>query len=366
MSKFNFDDLSLIQSTGEATTTYTLDIPKNLSVELTTIEVPNVRLKTTPSEILTDTKSPAVLYVEDSKGKVIAMSNRFYLTGAQETMEERAQILDTFGLPSYSFYGEKSKIYNFSGHVLDADSSNSTYRYKNQWSVALTAMYNDLLRGSKLAEFKREAVLIYRNIRLRGFILNLNIVRSASNPNSNAFSFSMLIVKQEYLGDVGSQVSELYKVENFLVGGPNLVKIKQYAKDIDSYDEAPANNQDEFISAVFDNITELDDVTDPTAETLKYILKSSTGAATYVNNMESYIKFTLGGESFSAQEIIDNGKIEDLDPAHIDIIKGAMAAAEDKTGYLENRYNYWNAVYNYNVLVRTATDDAQKNSELFK
>lgn len=62
----------------------------------------------------------AVLYIQDiGKKKITHLTNKFYLQALDISRRERVQILETFGTPVASFFGETAKIYNFSGVALD-------------------------------------------------------------------------------------------------------------------------------------------------------------------------------------------------------------------------------------------------------
>ena len=80
--------------------------------------------KSQPATIELIRRSPAIMYVANATTGVLeAMTNKFYLTAVQETREEKAQIMETFGSAVAFFYGEKQKIYSFSGHLLETKSS---------------------------------------------------------------------------------------------------------------------------------------------------------------------------------------------------------------------------------------------------
>jgi len=174
------------------------------------------RVKETPIHLDQHKKDPAMLSVVNG-GTTLYMTNRFYLTGVQEAREEKTQIIETFGVPSYSFFGEKTRIYNFSGQLLEtlANTNLTKHPDKYLWSSSFLDLYENHLRGSKLAETGNEAVLVFKNTRLRGFILNVNVMHNATNPMLAQFSFSMIVRKQETINtnDGLATVRALYSTE---------------------------------------------------------------------------------------------------------------------------------------------------------
>ena len=182
------------------------------------------RQKAQPSSISITDNTAAVLMILDESdtidtsataGNIIAYTNRFYLTAVHEERKERLQILETFGDPAVFFFDEQTKIYNFSGSLLESSTSDTylpTYRYL--WGSAFHRLYEELARGTKLAEKNRIAVLSFENYLLYGWIANLNMQRD-SIQTAKQFSFSMIIRDQVLVQD--EVLSRLYDVNQFLL-----------------------------------------------------------------------------------------------------------------------------------------------------
>ena len=193
--------------------------------------LPDIRVKEQPISLDMHSQAPAVLRIVD--GSVTKfLTNRFYLTGVQEAREEKTQIIETFGVPSFNFFGEKTRIYNFSGQMLEGKAQTYTknkYKHKYLWASSFLDLYEKHLRGTKLAENGYEAILTFKNTRLYGFILNVNMIQNASNPLTSQFSFSMIVRKQENIlgsGDDGT-LEALYSVTQWVKSD---TLVKQLAK----------------------------------------------------------------------------------------------------------------------------------------
>ena len=65
-------------------------------------------------------KSGCTIYIQHKiLGTVTHRTTRFFLTQMAIGLSERSQILETFGSSNVSFFGPKTKVYNFGGAVVD-------------------------------------------------------------------------------------------------------------------------------------------------------------------------------------------------------------------------------------------------------
>jgi len=181
--------------------------------------------------------APAVIYIVDRSNIAKFVTNKFILTGVQESRAEKTQIIETFGAPSFFFFGEKTKIYNFAGTLLETtDQLSKLIGGKYLWASSITELYENYMRGTKLAENGFEVVLIFKYYKLHGYIINLNIKHDAKMPKMAGFSFSMLVRKQDLLssGDLASNynITQLVKTEE------EKQELKQNKEDLDKKDAA--------------------------------------------------------------------------------------------------------------------------------
>ena len=155
--------------------------------------------KSHPQELKIMSDTPAVLSIIDKFGTVSHITDKFILTSVQESRQEKAQMIETFGNPAFFFFGERIKIYSFSGHVLETNTTNENYPEKYMWGSSLSELYDTHLRGTALAKNQSYAQLTFKNVVLQGYVLNFNLNHSAQVSDISTFSFSMIITKQSYL-----------------------------------------------------------------------------------------------------------------------------------------------------------------------
>lgn len=212
--------------------------------------------------------APAVMFVIDRNMTTKALTNKFLLTSVQESRQEKSQIIETFGLPSFYFFGERTKVYHFAGSLLETDAQVST-SFKNRylWASSLTELYDKMLRGTKLAELNYEAVLVYKNYRLYGYPINLNLKHDANAPKTAGFSFSMIVRKQEFINDEG--ISGLYKIEQFGSTDAKRQELKDVSEELDEIKEALVNQKEAFLEELGTYLGAIH----PAVETLFHIRK---------------------------------------------------------------------------------------------
>jgi hypothetical protein len=222
------DDLIDLQNGSESGTFIVpgvddMDI-KKLSVSIVS------RTKNQPMDMLEDGHASAMIFTVDSEERISHLTNKFLLTDVQEARGEKAQIMETFGEAAYFFFGERTKIYNFSGTTLETGSSLQNFAGKYLWSSSLVDFYDNHLRGTKLAEAGEEALLMFKNMKLYGYITNLNVTHNSMAQHTTQFSFSMIVRKDSFIQG-SAAIKELYGANQFSV---NPVRMKELTEEIDT------------------------------------------------------------------------------------------------------------------------------------
>lgn len=229
---------------------YEMIIPENVSSRYNTItsamrgyrkeKITGIAQKNAPAfiTVVEYREKPNTDYTYATKqfGAPTALSNKFFLQGITENRREKSQIIETFGDPLVLFFNEKTKVYSFNGTFLDANKSREyglpdevTYN----WAAAFRKFYEDELRGTKLAENNRIAMLTVNNQVYMGYPIALDIGTSSAAPITNQFGMTWIIIEQlllppshivnsfdsaaaseEYLEDLKG----LYSVNNTLSG----------------------------------------------------------------------------------------------------------------------------------------------------
>lgn len=154
--------------------------------------------KRQPAELVQINDESSVIMVVDADNfSMKHYTDKFYLTAFQEARNEKVQVVETFGDPNVSFFGERAKTYQGAGIVLEADSSNRLFPEKYRWASSLSKFYDEELRGSELVRKNRIAVIYVGNYRLQGYFLNLILSTNANDSYKKQFSFNFLVKKQE-------------------------------------------------------------------------------------------------------------------------------------------------------------------------
>ena len=181
-------------------------------------------------------QSPAVLYILDNSGKITHMTNRFILTGVGKGRQEKAQIVETFGLPSILFFGERVKTYSFSGLLLETTSSSQNYSGKYLWASSLVDLYDKYLRGSKLVENKSVAALSVKNSIVYGFVTALSTSENADNPRTASFNMSFIVTKEKMVGEQAT-IAQLYNIHQSITDGNTRTMLDSYSETISKMSE---------------------------------------------------------------------------------------------------------------------------------
>lgn len=156
--------------------------------------------KTQPKELVEVKNEHAVISVVDAKTyETFYFTDRFYLSNFTESRNEKLQIIETFGEPHITFFGEQVKTYQGQGFVLEADSSNFVFPNKYRWASSLNLFYEEHLRGSQLVKKNRIVILYVGNNVLYGYFANLNLATNANDPYKKQFSFNFIVVKHDFL-----------------------------------------------------------------------------------------------------------------------------------------------------------------------
>ena len=195
--------------------------------------LPRLPVKAQPRLISGDVNADAILYIIDENYIPIYVTNKFWLTHAREIRQEKAQIIETFGEAAYYFFGERTKIYNFAGTLLETKSLSKSFKTQYYWASSLIDLYNRHLRGTMLAENKHEAVLSYKNNYIYGYVTNLNTDYASNTPQVVSFTFSM-IVREHALID-RSNLKDMY---NYLYNITDPTKKKEIAELMEEYKES--------------------------------------------------------------------------------------------------------------------------------
>lgn len=167
-----------------------------------------------------------------SFGETTALSNKFFLQSISEVLQEKTQILESFGEPLILFFDERTKVHTFRGTFLDAAKggpAGSRDEISYNWAAAFRMFYNEKLRGTKLADNNEIAFLTVNDQIYIGYPTSLSMSTDSNAPLTSAFSMTWIVVKQLLLPPISTtnaegipeyikELKDLYSVDMTLTG----------------------------------------------------------------------------------------------------------------------------------------------------
>lgn len=123
--------------------------------------------------------------------KVQFQSNRFLIDNAQEGQAERVALIETFGETYLYAFGERPKMYSYSGVLLDTEGLN----WLNEWRHA----YRTRLRATSTLKMKARVFLVYRDVAREGVIVSTINAQNAVELGVGRFSFQMFVLREYFL-----------------------------------------------------------------------------------------------------------------------------------------------------------------------
>lgn len=145
-------------------------------------------------------QSGASLFIIDADNNIKYGSNRFYLTSVNISFKERVQLLETLGSSVLSFFGDSVRVYTFGGVALDHPSSEEGNESKYFIQSSLMHLYNEKLRGSKLAETNSIAVLKFLNHTIYGYPINYSTSYSGELDKATQFQMNFVVISHKLDG----------------------------------------------------------------------------------------------------------------------------------------------------------------------
>ena len=176
---------------------------KNNSIGLTDIDVPTTIL------VLGGEKQNQILY----------QTNKFILQSIVKPIQERFQIIETFGEPSIQFFDRRTRIFTVQGILFDAEDPtqlnnpggttiSDALKSVNYWATAFQDFFETTLRGTKLvqADPPRIAALYINNWFIKGYPLQLTITKSSETlPYTAAFQMTWAVRDETLLSSKSAE-----------------------------------------------------------------------------------------------------------------------------------------------------------------
>ena len=226
----------------------------------------------------------ATIYILEKDSIVKYATNSFYLIGVQFAMKERMQIQEAFESANITFFDEATRVYTFSGVVVEQESSDRSAPYKWLQQSSLLQMYNDVLRGSKLVERGAIAVLKVKNHLVYGYPFQLQSQMNGNADKIANFNLGWIVTDHTlaYTGIATEQeLAYSYTAINNDANKPYIIAINEAISKID-----------DIIN--FDNWAKLDN-SNEMSTTLKELGVAQFGALSYnalmnINNVTVFVK----------------------------------------------------------------------------
>lgn len=113
-------------------------------------------------------------------------NHNFLLQSVQESRQERAQIVETFGDHFVFFYGEKPILLQCGGVLINT----RDFNWKNEW----LRNYDQYLRGTKCVEYQARIYMGFDDVLVEGYLLSTGVQMTAQEmPYFCPFNFTLLV-----------------------------------------------------------------------------------------------------------------------------------------------------------------------------
>jgi hypothetical protein len=128
-------------------------------------------------------------------GRNVHYSN-FILQRVEDSRVERQILVETFGESFCYFFGERPRILNFQGVLLNTNDFN--------WKAEFWQNYEENFRGSRCVEQGTRVYMFYDDIVVEGYMLSAQSIDDANNPRMLPLNFQLFLTNYVNLSNVGS------------------------------------------------------------------------------------------------------------------------------------------------------------------
>lgn len=121
--------------------------------------------------------------------------SNFIIQRIEESRQEKQQIIETFGDTFIFFYGERPRILQVTGLLMNTRDFN--------WRTEFWWNYDNVLRGTKLVEQNARLYLFWDDVVVEGYMLSANAQDISEMPYHIPFTFQLFVTNHTYLSAVG-------------------------------------------------------------------------------------------------------------------------------------------------------------------
>lgn len=130
-------------------------------------------------------------------GKAVSSPySNFLIQSVNEDRMEKQQIVETFGEAFIFFFGERPRILNVQGVLINTADFN--------WEAEWWFNYDNYLRGTKCVEYGARIFLTYDDTLVAGYIFSASSGKQAQERNHVPFAFQLFVTEYTTLSDLGN------------------------------------------------------------------------------------------------------------------------------------------------------------------
>jgi len=138
---------------------------------------------------------PLTVKVGDKTYVANEVYSNFLLQNIAEERSEKVQVLETFGEPYIFLFGERPRVLNCQGILLNTWDFN--------WEAEWWANYDNFLRGTKCVENDARVYLAFDNTLVGGYILSSSATKVAQERHFVQFQFQLFVTYYESFSNLG-------------------------------------------------------------------------------------------------------------------------------------------------------------------
>ncbi len=122
--------------------------------------------------------------------------SNFFIQQVSEERAEKQQILETFGEPFIFLFGERARIVNFQGVLLNTFDFN--------WEAEWWHNYDQYIRGTRCVENDARIFISYDETLVTGYIISSAAVKNSEQRNFVNFQFQMFVTSYTNFSKIGN------------------------------------------------------------------------------------------------------------------------------------------------------------------
>jgi hypothetical protein len=119
----------------------------------------------------------------------------YILQNVQDQRMEKQQIIETFGDSYIYFYGERPRIMQFSGLLINSEDFN--------WRSQFWHNYETYMRGTKLVQMNARAYITWDTVVVEGYILTASATEDANDQHNIPFNISLVVTNYHDWSNIG-------------------------------------------------------------------------------------------------------------------------------------------------------------------